>query len=203
MTHGRLGNLAALAAAIALLPGCATWGYDQIQVGGKWTDARRALPLAELRRGGTSAVHVAEPLLGDARTTVVVLLTTAERVAAKFEIVQRRGDARGPFASATPGYRLRAEVDPVAVTLEHTGLLDALRVLADDLILKADNAQMRTAQKRVSAGLVRIIQRWPTDVDEGPALEQLTDVLDSAPAGGDATLGIRANGRLEFTYQTP
>lgn len=185
-------------------PGCATWGYDQIQLARNWTDSRRALPLTELRRGGASAVHVDEPLFSDARITVVVLLTPAERVAAKFEVVQRRPDAApGPFGNPTPGYRLRAEIDPAAVQLEHTGLLDALRVLADDLILKADNAQLRAAQKRVSAGLIRILQRWPTEVDEGPALDQIVDVLETVPAGGDASLRIRPNGYFEFTYQTP
>ena len=195
-THFVSGLLSLAALSLA---GCATMRYDKLQFG-------VALPA---NAGDPGATHV----FADSDFEATLLRSTTERQLIwkiwLWDETVRDGarkpgglqDASAPsvFARASR-FRLRGELDPVLYGATGADLPAALRLLADELSRTPDIGALREFPRRAAAGLVRILQRWPGPLDEGPAYPMVLDLLDRVPAGGEAELRINNAGLYQFEY---
>jgi hypothetical protein len=185
-----------LFAAALGLSGCARWNYDRIQLGQDLRDPARLLPEQHSRVTRTGLCYIERDLTGKTEV-IVVLVTRDRRIYAKLQATHLQRDLGW---QAETGYTLDGEIDPDVAGFEETGPIDMLRFIADDLTVDHEDSFTTEAHGWIAAGLVRLIQRWPQGVDEGPAFPRLTEALARVPGGGEAGLRVDANGRLRVTY---
>jgi hypothetical protein len=178
-----------------VLPGCAEFGYNQVQLGQEQRVYQAAFPEDSTRRSPAGVCCLETD--GAGRTDAAVLLLTPDRrVAGKFYAthVERH------WARPQMYYRLRGELDPRLMNLGATGPIDALRAVADELTATEGDTFVRDAHAWVAAGLLRLIQHWPHVGDEGPGFPRVSQTLERIPAGGEARITVDARGVYMVEY---
>lgn len=185
-----------LAPFLLLLSGCTQLAYEGVHLGQEQREYRTAFPEDQVRRTPTGSCYLERDPLG--RTEAIVLLLTPDRrVAAKLRAVHTPPPA---WLASGATYELHGEIDPQLLNLSATGPIDMLRAIADQLTTPGDDSFARDAQAWIAAGLVRLLQRWPSVTDEGPAITRLTEALGRVPGGGTAQVTIDPRGALLLHY---
>jgi hypothetical protein len=198
-TKFRIGGHVGLSLLVfaALQAGCMDAGYRAIQIGQPQSEIKRFFPEPNSRETSFSLSSVQRDWFG--RTDAfVVLLTRDRRVAAKFQATY--GDRDLGFQNVR-GYRLRGVVDPELAGFGDTGPIDTARTIADDLTRLEGDAILQEAHDLIAAGIVRLLQQWPGNIDPGPARTRLTDELDTVLGGGSADITVAPEGYFEYTYE--
>ncbi|MGE0479060.1 MAG: hypothetical protein AB7Q17_01190 [Phycisphaerae bacterium] len=176
--------------------GCAPLTYRSVQVGQTPAEYQRLIPAEQSRRTDVGVCSLATDPFGRV-DALALLLTTDRRVSGKLHATH---ETRSLGLQTETRYALRGEFDPELAALGKTGPTDALRAIADDLASYRGERQAMDAYAWVAAGLVRLLQRWPNVDPAAMVYPNLADTLDRVPAGGVATMRIRADGRFEFEY---
>ncbi len=189
------GGIALLAG--LLLPGCATYSYQQVALGDGPAAYDRKLPAENTRRTDLGLSYLHADRLG--RTDAIVLLLTADRrVYAKLMTTHRVRDFG--FRSDV-AFLLRGEIDLKRGNLAEAGPFDAIRALRAELNAYDGERDVQQAYAWLSAGLARLLERWPHLRDPEPPEERLRPTLDRVPAGGYAGVSIDARGVLQVEYR--
>jgi len=187
-----------LVAVLALLAtGCADWSYARIRLGMTQRECERTLPEGVVWRTELGLCCRRDDYFGRS-DALVVLVSHDQRVVGQFQATQFSPHQR---LGRDVGYRLRGELDPKAAGLEATGPLDTLRAVADDLAAyRGAQAAMET-HAFVAAGLVRLLERWPTGTTTVPHAAPLADMLERVPGGGVARLNVDPAGTYTLEYR--
>jgi hypothetical protein len=178
--------------------GCASWSYDNIQIGQAVRESQRLLPVDKTRRTDVGFCYVDQDLTG--RTDAIVILLTKDlTVAGKLQASHVKRDVAW---MSEEGYLLRGVIDPVAMQLNATGPVDTLRAVTDDLAQAMDDNFVREAHGWVAVGLARLIQRWPhMGIEPGGGNPGLMEMLQRVPAGGTAMVRVTPEGMYEIEYR--
>lgn len=189
------GGIAALAG--LLLTGCATYSFQQVTLGDGPAAYDRKLPAEHTRRTELGLSYLHDDRLG--RTDAIVLLLTPDRrVYAKLMTTLRIRDLG--FRSDV-AFLLRGEIDLKRGNLEETSPFDAIRALRAELNAYDGEKDVQAAYAWLSAGLARLLERWPHLRNPDPPEERLRPTLERVPAGGYAGVSIDARGILQLEYR--
>lgn len=180
--------------------GCVGLSYDRLSLGAARNEYETAFPEEAARRSDKTVAYFEKSPLGEVEA-VVVLISADRRVAGKLRVSAR--EPSSSFQPASTRVQLIGEIDPRLAGYERVGPIDTLRAIAADLADNPADALTRDAHGWVSAALVRLLQRWPSVEDEGPAITQVQDYLDRVPAGGIATLTSDERGVFRVAYEAP
>jgi hypothetical protein len=186
-----------LAGLIACASGCLEFSYRQVRLGADQAEFERALP-ADLRRRTSVGVACLQSDWTGRAESVVLLLTDDNRVAAKMYC---SASERYVGVDAQREYSLVGEVQPGLAELIAAGPLDAMRAVAADLQSYEGDKSAMEAHGWATAGIVRLLQRFPTITDTGADTARLSEFLERVPGGGEATLRMDADGVYHFAYQ--
>ncbi len=185
-------SFAALAASACLLIGCnSRLSYRQIELGDRPQQYKTLLPAASTRNTDLGQAHIQVAGLDGHSVAVVTILTETRLVAGKLLIEEH----------PSPGVTLRAEValDRQLYSVEQTGPLDTLRLLAGDLAEPVADPDARRAHDFALGAVLRMIDTWPgTDQITLPTAD-VPGLLAAIPEGG--TLAVDVTPRtLVFMY---
>jgi hypothetical protein len=181
-----------------LLSGCASWSYEQIQLGQSPKDYERVLPVETSRKTALGLCHLGQGRRGYT-DALVVLLTDDRRVAGKLWARKSGGGRR--LGRGAGGFRLVGELDPGLCGVAGSGPLDTLRAIAAELTDYRGEKLAQDAHGWVAAGLVRLMQRWPGVRDVGVSSQWLDGLLERVPGGGTARLEIDERGIYHLEYE--
>lgn len=188
---------------LALLPGlipltgCASWSYDRIHIGAPRSEYETIFPREQTRLTDLGICSLQADRAG--RVDVFLILVTQDRrVAGK---IWATNEERGFLGWNDRGFRLRGEIDARLFGAQEAGPIDTLRLLASQLSDYRGEKLALDAHSWIIAGLVRLMQCWPSVKDTGVSTERLTETLDRVPGGGTASLNADANGIVSFEYQ--
>ncbi len=184
--------------ALLTIAGCTQWTYDRIALGTPLSDAERSIP-EDSRLRSDRAVALLEGGAPERVDAVVFLLTKDALVSGKFVAEYRPATA---WTLGKGSYKLSGELDPKRAGIGELGPLDTLRAVADDLTNVRPEQSAGVAHAWVAAGLVRMLQSWPSATDEGPAYPRLTDILELVPAGGESKTALGEDGVFRISYIT-
>lgn len=194
---GTLVVLVTAAITIGCSSGCLEFAYRQVRLGADQAEYERALP-ADLRRRTSVGVACLQSDWSGKCESVVLLLTEDNRVAAKMYCT---ASERLVGMETQREYSVVGEVQPGLAELISAGPLDALRAVAADLQSYQGDKSAMEAHGWVTAGIVRLLQRFPTITDAGADTSRLSEFLERVPGGGEATLRMDADGVYHFAYQ--
>lgn len=185
-----------LAAASAVLCGCAVRSLGPAPLGAGPAQAAKVYPEEERLRSDVSYAQIADGL-PTAHSGELLLLAKDQRVCGRFRWSYRVGP---PLAPGFRGYDLDGEVDAKAAGVAELGPIDSVRVLIDDLASISSDQSAWSAHLWVVAGLLRIKARLGAGDDD--ALDpRLEDVMDRVRGDGSAQFRVREDGVLELGYR--
>ncbi len=200
---GRATRLRLTRSGVWLLPlgllvstGCASWSYQQIQLGQAPSEYDHRLPsdtsrrtpigLCDLRAGGGGDVEA-----------LLVLLATDRRVSAKFH-AKRISRDYGVWERRR--YTLIGVIDLARSGLPASEPTDALRAILLDIVSARTDRQAHDAHSWIAAGILRLIQARAPDADLGIAADTLAELVARVPAGGSGSASV-SEGVLHVSYE--
>jgi len=191
-------RLLGVATLVSLCGGCADWTYEQIRMQQPVQVCQRLFPEGQSRRTESTLCSFEQ---GGGRTDViVVLLTRDQRVCSKWQATHIEGLSGWP---APTRFLLRGELDPQLAGCAEAGPVDALRVVVDELTTVGPDAFTRQTHAWVTAGIARMLERWPHAGGQEPVGPALVEPLGRIPAGGEAQISVRRDGTYAFQYIFP
>lgn len=178
--------------------GCATWSYNNIQIGQAPREYERLLPAEQTRRTSLGLCYYDVDSLGR-EDVIMILVSHNRRVAGKLRVqfVPRVTDPSKPR-----GLIMEAEIAPSWLGGELPGPADLLRYLLTRLAdYHADNTTMR-AHGWVVAAAIRLLEAQPNvePITSMPAMFQAE--LERVPTGGDARAQVEPS-RIRLHYSQP
>ena len=183
--------------AVFTLTGCADWTYRKIQIGQTPSEYARVLPLENSRK---TALGMCSLQAGKSGRTdvIVVFLTEDRRVSAKFWA--RHKERNWGFGRRETKFELDGELDPKLYGSEGCGPVDTLRALISDLTEYRGEKLALDAHSWIAAGLIRLMQCWPSDRDNGVSSPLLKARLEFIPGGGTGRMEIDPKGCYQLHY---
>lgn len=190
-----------------LSSGCIDQSYSRLQLGMGPGDYDRLLPNQFTRRTDLGLAYFQQQSV-TRDDAIAVLVAQDRRVAAKVQTTTwyaQQAGWQGMLPTRTrgevTGYELRGELDPKLAEVTASGPLDTLKLMIVDLAAYRGERSAMDSYRRVAAGLVRLVQRWPGVQDVGVDTTELTDVLAGIPGGGEARIAIDDDGVYRFEYR--
>lgn len=194
-----LARIAALALLTAplLLSGCSQLTYGNVKLRESPQQYEKKLPSEQSRRTSVGLTYYNQSWDGKTEA-IVVLLSTDRRVAGK--IMATRTEPK-PMMLQSGTFTLVGELDPELYDMRSTGPIDTLRVIARSLSEYRGEKLATDAHNLVTAGLVRLMQRWPRVEDVGVTAERLPSLFALAGGTGAASISVDSKGVYHFEYR--